>query len=228
MAVKEVKHVVLKSITVAGMTTICRNVVDTVKATTVVSTLVDIAPLKALVLELETAMKAIRGFSQTERLQAADKKRDVLLSAIATLMKAFCTRESDEQNDAKALLLVLNSFGIRDLRRASYSDETTLIRSLINRVNTSPNLELQNKFPIFSDWMSELEELNDEFDAVMHEKIDNMSQDYESCTEIRERVVPVYNGVIKRINAHALLETDPEFVTVVDAINNQIEAFHLV
>lgn len=227
MSEKKVKHVDLKSIKIAAMTNYLGKMVMTVKGNTVVVEKIDITSLEALVQQLETAMVALQGYSQTERLQAADLKRDLLISAVGMLMKAHAMYEPGNQEDAKALLLILNSFGISNMRKAAYGEETAYIRSLIERLNTATNAEKLAKFPELTDWLTALEEANDEFDAIMNEKVAEINQDYESCSEIRERITPVYRDVIAKINAHTLLETAPEFITVVDELNSLIEAFHL-
>lgn len=227
MSEKSVKHVDLKSIKIAAMSNYLRKLVATVKGDVVVAALVDITSLDNLVKQLETAMVALQGYSQTERLQETDLRRDQLISAIGMLMRANAMYVSENQEDAKALLLILKSFGVSNMRKAAYGEETAYIRSFIERMNTAPNDAKLAKFQTLCDWITSLGDVNDTFDAIMNEKVTEINQDYECCTEIRERVIPIYRDVINRINAHALLETAPEVIPVVDEINSLIEAFHL-
>jgi len=228
MSPKKIRHVSLKSITVAACSNYLRKLIICIKAEIVVSEKISVAVLESLLETFEAALKSLHGFRQTERLKIADEKRDKLLSAINMLLKAFVAHESEDQDDAKALYLVLNSFGVSKMRHSSYGDETALLRSLVERFNAPENIDKMAKFSILSDWLTELEEANDEFDAIMNEKISEIDQDHESCTVIRNKITPIYNDVIDRINANALLQTAPEFITVVDEVNSLIEAFHLV
>ncbi len=197
------------------------------KAKPTVTEIVDDSEFRSLVLQLQTAMVAKQGFSQTERLETADKKRDTILTAVGYLMRGYATMPTEYQDDAKALLSVLRDFGIAKMRTAPYGAETSYIRSLIERINTPPNMEKQKKFPVFTDWMSILEEANDEFVAIMNEKAGELKLDFESCTEIRLKLIPVYQQLTAMIQAHAMVGTAPEFAQVIAEANAQIIAYHL-
>ena len=197
------------------------------KAQPTVTEKADDTEFQGLVKKMQTAMVAKQGFSQTERLRAADKKRDTILSGVAHFMHAHSMMPTGDQEDAKALLIEMNSFGVTKVAKAAYGAETMYIKSIIERFNTSPHLERVNKFPTISDSLTMLEEANDEFTAIMNEKAEEIDLDYESCTEIRQKLIPIYNEITDMIEAHAKVGTAPEFGQVISETNAQIVTYHL-
>lgn len=188
---------------------------------------VDDAEFQELVKKMQSSMVAKQGFSQTERLRAADKKRDIILSGVAHFMHAHSMMPTIDQEDAKALLIELDSFGVTRVSKAGYGAETMLIRSVIERFNTSPHLERVSKFPTVSDALTMLEEANDEFTVIMNEKAEEIDLDYESCTKIRQKIIPIYGEITEMIEAHAKVGTAPEFGQVISETNAQIVTYHL-
>ncbi len=227
MARKSITPVELGKKKIATVTSLARKVVDAVKAIPEVVALVDVTAVETPLVKMETAMVAQTKYNQTERLQVADEVRDIILSAINHLFKAFATHVSDDQSDAKELFGVWKSFGLRKMQTAAYNDETALIRSMIDRFNTSPNLEKMAKFPMLSDWLTELEEANEAFDTIINEKVAEIDSNYVCCTELRNELLPAYREMIDRINAHALLETNQQVLDLVDEINAIQETLHL-
>ena len=227
MSEKEAIYVELSKKPLGECSTYLRSLADVVKGKTVVLEHVSIDLLAPLIVELENALVTQRGFSQTERLQAADKKRDRRISAIGLFMRALASFEDKNQQDAKDLLLVLDGYGVSKIRSAAYSEETAKIRSLIHRLNESPNIEKLAKFSMLSDWLTLLEEDNDAFEAILNEKASEIKADYESCTSIRDRIIPHYRSFIKGINAHAFIGTDLEFEKFIDEHNAQVAVQHL-
>ena len=202
----------------------------TLKAQPIVTEKIDVAEFHDLAGQMQTAMVAKQGFSQTERLEAADKNRDIILSGVAHFMHAHSMMPTDDQEDAKALLNEINSFGVTKVTKvtkAPYGAETMYIKSIIERFNTSPHLERVNKFPTISDSLTMLEEANDEFTAIMNEKADEINLDYESCTKLRQKLIPIYDEITEMIEAHAKVKTAPEFGQVISETNAQIVTYHL-
>lgn len=190
--------------------------------------LLPITVLEELLLKLQGAIGTLHGFTQTERLHATDDVRDNQLSAINLILKGFAKFNWDLQQDSKDLLMVLQSFGVTKVWTAPYADESDLIDRLIQRFNTSPNLEKQTKLPLLSDWLTALEESNDAVKQIMNEKAEVFNPNYVSASAIRDEIVPVYNLLEKRINANALLGTEAEFVELIDEVNSHIETQNLV
>lgn len=132
-----------------------------------------------------------------------------------------------KQQDAKDLLHVMQLFGVSTMRDATYGDETALIKSFIERLNSDSNMEKLNKFPELVDWTTTLEEANNDFTKIMNEKAEEIKADFVSATKIRDQIVPEYTELTNKINAHALVGTAPEFAATIEAINAQIIAYHL-
>ncbi len=172
-------------------------------------------------------MVAKSGFNQTERLKLVDKLRDTILSAINLNLKSEALMPTEDQQDAKALLRVFKEFGLQRIQKAKYSDETELIRSLISRLNSAEEAPRLAKFPKLTDWTTALEEANNDFENIMNAKEDEVQLEFTTASEIRAQIVPIYESVIGKINAHALIGTAPEFAATVEAINAHIIANQL-
>lgn len=227
MSDKTAIYVNLSKEKVGVCATYLQSLLDIMKNKTIILQHLSIDALEAEVNLLVKAIVALKGFGQTERLQLADKKRDKRLSAIGLLIRAFASNEDENQEDAKDLLIVLNSYGVSKVRSSSYSDETAKIKSMIERFNTSPNIEKVAKFQSLSDWLTFLEDDNSAFEVIMNEKASEMNMNYESCGAICDRIIPLYRNFIKGINAHAFIETDPEFDAFIDEHNAQVVVQHL-
>lgn len=210
------KYMKLKS--VHGYT---QSLKTTLVAQSAVTSAVDVIELIALIDELHSAMVAKQGFTQTSRIDLADRFRDTILSAINLYLRAEALMPSEIQADAQALLHTLQEFGVSKLRGAKHGDETALIRSFITRLNTGDNAARLAKFPKLEDWTTTLEEANNEVESIMEEKYDEIEQDldFTSASKIRQQLIPVYEAVVAKINAHALIGTAPEFAAIVSAIN---------
>jgi len=61
----------------------------------------------------------------------------------------------------------------------------------------------------------------------MNEKAEEIDLDYESCTEIRQKLIPIYNEITDMIEAHAKVGSAPEFGRVISETNAQIVTYHL-
>ncbi len=205
---------------------VCSNYLNTVanlaKTKTNLLTHVNIDELEGEVRLLSEKVVALKACTQTERLRAADRKRDKRLSAIGYLLRGLAIYEDENQDDAKALKVVVDSYDLAKVRKASYGDETAKIKSIITRVNSEPNLEKMNKFPFLSDWFTALEEDNQAFEAIMNEKAAEIDPDHTSTKEQIAKIIPLYREFIKAVNAHAYIGTDPEFAEFIEEHNAQV------
>jgi len=227
MSSNEATYVSMYTERSATCSTYLNTVISIAKSKPTIVQHIDLTPLETEVNKLSQAIVAQKGFTQTERLRAADKKRDTRLSAIGYSFRGFAMFEDEKQADAKDLLVVLNSYSIPDVRKSPYNDETAKIKSIINRFRTSPHQEKMANFPLLVEWFNALEQDNNEFEAIMNEKASELDLSYGATKEIIADIIPLYRDFIKGINAHAFIGTDPEFDAFIEEHNAQVKVQHL-
>jgi len=227
MSENKIISVALSQIPLATASNYCQKLKTILGNYATVTTAVDVTLFYELVAELKSAMVSQQLVNQTERLAELDAKRDCILSAFNLKLKAQTLMPDENQQDAKDLYAIMHSFGVSKVREASYGDETAYIKSIVERCNTSPNVEKMGRFPDISDCLTMLDDTNSEFLTVMDEKADDMNLKGESATAIRRKLVPVYIEMVEMIEAHAKVGTAPEFKQLITEINNQIATYHL-
>ncbi len=187
----------------------------------------DDAEFQSLATQLQSSLVPKRRFTQTERLKIANDYRLTILTAIWQNVKSHAIMPNDNQDSAKRLRRILKTRRITQLKRSSYPEISGYLPSLIDHLRNEDNLEHLEKFPTLVAWLSLLEQANNDFEAIMQEKFEEIDLDFVSATKIRKKIIPVYKTLVEKLEAHATIGTAPGFNKVIAEINATIIGDHL-
>lgn len=158
----------------------------------------------------------------TEEQDAADAERDRLVSYLFfVISNALRSKKTDILNAGKLLETVVRPY--RSVASQAYSAETGSIRGLICDLNKEEYMEAVSTLNL-RNTIDELEEENEAFDALRKAAIDTAAtrSRQASTVELRAQTDDVYNEICERIYASGLLAVEPDDVTLITNLINEI------
>jgi len=174
----------------------------------------------------DTALKKIRKSHLTEQIQNADKVRDEVFMGMIeqnrSLQKHF---DSAKREAANRLQIVFNTYG--NVATKSLNEETSAIYNLLQDLR-SAKYQADTATAGLTDWASELETRNKNFEALVRER----DSETESKTDInlreaRLKLDSTYNEIAERVDAYALVGTNPApYKAFIEAFNVVVDRFN--
>jgi len=160
----------------------------------------------------------------TEAIQVADQKRDTIFRGMADVNKAMTNHyQADVQASAKRLQIVFDTYG--NLSQRPYHQETADIYNLIQ--------DLKGKYigdvrkVSIEGWMNELEQKNNEFDALINKRYDEVAaRTTLILREIRQQVDAAYRTITERIEALSIVEKDSIYDAFTHRLNVVIDTYN--
>lgn len=158
----------------------------------------------------------------TEEQDASDAERDRLVSYLFfVISNALRSKKSDILNAGKMLETAIRPY--RSVANQAYSAETSSIRGLIKDLNKDENMGAISTLNLMST-IEELEAENEAFDTLRKAAIDTAAARSRktSTLELRARTDDVYSEICERIYASGLLAVEPDDVTLITSLINEI------
>lgn len=158
----------------------------------------------------------------TEEQVTSDSERDRLLSLIFfSITNGLRSAKEAILAAAKRLEIVIRPY--RDIASLPLASETTAIRGLINDFAKEENSEAISALSL-QPVIDELQAENEKFDAIYKDIVaEEAARSRKASTnDLRTQTDDVYNEICERIYASGLLATEPDDVTLITNIINEI------
>jgi hypothetical protein len=172
------------------------------------------------------AFDVIRKSAVTEELEAADVLRDSINSGMNGAVKSALNHfNADVKKAANRVWVVLNSFG--NISVLAYDEETVSIRKLNAELTANYAAEVQVLG--LTEWLAELTNKNDAFDALM--KLRYSEDSGKTMLRMRPQRLEVdeaYRKIIKRIDALIEINGEDAYKDFVSELNIRVDKYNNV
>jgi Family of unknown function (DUF6261) len=190
-----------------------------------------LSAFNARIAELEALYKKALANDKTRELLLLDERRDNAINGI----NYFALSQSYHYNNEKRqkAQLILNNIALygSGIPRLNYQAETATLNNLIRDWENKPELMDAITYFDLSDWVNELKDANDQFNA----KYLSRTQEYgdanpDTIKSKREEVNAAYYALRDRIDAlHLLVETSPSpYTTVINQLNALTDQYNVL
>lgn len=185
--------------------------------------------LNSLTNQIDEAFLQSLGSALTQEIILLDERRDKAFIGIKTLLSGYTYHyDTTQQDHAKNILLSIDIYG-KDITRKSYQEETAIINSLINDLETQPELIAAINAINISDWVNELKTSNQAFGSKYIERVgETAANPITNITELRATTSTAYRTLISHIQAHDVLGNNPSYATLLEEIDVLTKQYNLV
>ncbi|MCW0482455.1 DUF6261 family protein [Gaoshiqia sediminis] len=180
----------------------------------------------AALARLNATLLIDQGSATTEQITAMDVTRDRTWSALNERMKSSLLSPIEaETESAKAVKRVLDLYG--NVRNLSYNEESAAITNLVEDLEKPQNAAHCSTLGI-SGWVAALKQQNLDFQALIDSRnIELANKDSADVKKVREEIDPVYQNIVKRINAQVTLEIGTAVTeTFIRELNQRIKYYN--
>lgn len=145
------------------------------------------------------------GSVKTEEIATVDVGRDRTWSALNERVKSSLLSPIEaEVASAKAIKRIFDLYG--NVRSLSYNEESAAISNLIEDLEKSKNETHCNTLGITS-WVAALKQQNLDFQSLIDSRnLELANKDSGDVKVLRDELDPIYQNIVKRINAQVTLE----------------------
>lgn len=173
----------------------------------------------------DAAMMKVVKSAITDEKEAADMKRDELLTGSFELIRVT-TKHFDATKcaAAKRLAALLSTYQGSD--RAEYNDETSRIRNYIQELRSEKYTADATAIGL-TEWVEALEDAN-EACATLADQYNTEQRDKNAAGKVRTLRLATdkaYRALVERINALTLLNGDEKYADLITRWNTRIDAY---
>lgn len=175
--------------------------------------------------KLNATLLIDQGSVKTEQITALDLTRDRTWSALNERVKASLLSPIEaEVIAAKAVKRVFDLYG--SVRNMSYNEESAAITNLIEDLEKTKNAADCTTLGITA-WVAALKQQNIDFQAMLESRnVELAGKDSGDVKAVRDEIDPVYQNIVKRINAQVALEiATPVTETFIRELNQRIKYY---
>lgn len=176
--------------------------------------------------ELKDLYKSVQASSISEKIIEADALRDQILTGIIKIVDGNTYHYQESMRVTSGLLQknILN-YG-NNIIRNDYQTETAKIESLVNDWRTKPDLTAAMNTLKLTNWITELENANNEFKKQYALRTDEYSQiTDENMQSKRLEVNTAYDNLCKFLNSHSIINSNPNYDVVISGINTYVDQY---
>ena len=155
---------------------------------------------------VDDGLKRINKSSITEQIQEADKARDDIWSGLVDTNRGATKHfDSNIAKAAERLKIVFDTYG--NIAVLPLNDQTSLTYNILQEFED--NYAEDVKTVGIAQWLSELKERNSTVNNLMKERFDETaSKNDVVLKDARAELDSIYNAIVERINAFALVEEE--------------------
>ncbi len=171
----------------------------------------------------KSGLEVIRQHKLTAEIAQLDEQRDHIFSGLVTNVKSLKHHfNADIQAAAVELSTVLNTYG--NLTTTTYNEETAGLHKLTEELLADYNNQLTTCNLV--DWVTHLQTVNENFKTLMLSRNEDLTdQEPIHMRSVRKEIDRVYQLMVKRIEASALLNGEDDFKDFVNELNGRIEYY---
>jgi len=167
-----------------------------------------------------------QGSATTEQIASMDVVRDRTWSALNERVKSSMLSPIEaETESAKAVKRVLDLYG--NVRTLSYNEESAAITNLVEDLEKNRNAAHCATLGIAA-WVAALKQQNLDFQLLIDSRnIELANKDSTEVKKVREEIDPLYQNIVKRINAQVTLEIGTDVTDrFIRAMNQRIKYYN--
>jgi hypothetical protein len=181
--------------------------------------------LKENIDEFEIRFKSSLKNPLTANIQEEDRNRDRTFKGFSNIIEGnrFSTNE-DLSSAAELLQSVINNHG-KNITRMSMVEETAVLTSLINEIESSEPLMSAINTLFLPSWLHLLKTYNQNCENLLKNRAESIEDDITNL-ELRGNIFEQYKTITKLISAHITLNNTEEFIDLKDNINKHIKEFY--
>lgn len=183
--------------------------------------------LAAVVAKLDAAYKEPLNSELTSEIAALDECRDNafrgLKGATENALRHFNPAVATA---AKLLQRNLSAHG-DNVPALGYTEETTVLRSLVEDWENKADLKAAVTTVNLGDWLQELKTTNEAFSKLYRERVNQDSQNATPpVSSFRKEAIEAYRNLFTHISAHATLSSDPVYAELLNQIDTLAEKYN--
>jgi len=182
---------------------------------------------KAKLGSLEIVFKTSLKNPLTDPIHKEDNSRDNAHVGFVKVIEGYTLfSDIEKANAAKAILATIKNHG-SDIINLNLREETAVLKSLINELETTPALSDALSLLNVEDWVNDIKTYNLNCETLLIERAELKSAMRQVSTkELKLEITTIFKKMAKLIEAHITLESEGGYETLKNKINDQIKDFN--
>lgn len=179
-----------------------------------------ITVLTPVVTSIDAAFQQSQGSALTQDIIVLDERRDKTIVGLRSVTEGYTYHyDAAVASAATALNANIAAHG-SNIQRLSYQEETAVLDSIITDWETDTELTAAVNLLNLGDWLAELKTANTAFTTKYLERVEETAaSSVESIPQLRDTATTAYRELTDTINAHAVLNTAPDYVSLQDQLS---------
>ncbi len=174
---------------------------------------------------LDKEYKKQTSSSITATLVELDTRRDNAFTGILRVIAGYELHyDADKRNAAQRISLIFNKYG-SDVTRLRYQQETGEIRSLVGDLQANAAIVSDVATLGLTDWVAELAEANQAFDAAYVARSQEMAGDSSQVIALRATAQEKWEALSAHLTAHATLTPSELYTKTIAELNSLIDDY---
>ena len=222
----EIKVIVLPNLPNAGHCQFHEEIVGFINRDDVVRLKIQalVTPYRFAFTNLSDLFKITVKSPVTEKIEFKDGERDLRFIALRDAVKLGLKHFSEEVREAARIIMILfNSYGRID--KKPYNYQTALVSSLVADLKSDT---YKNCIALLraKDQLDELERLNNEFVALMNERMDEYAaRNPAKVLTLRKTVDEIYLNIRKAVNGLVAIEGEASYADFIRRVNLTVDKY---
>lgn len=185
--------------------------------------------LSSLTTRIDDAFQHSLGSALTQEIIALDERRDKAFIGFKSVLNGFTYHiDTTKQAHAKNAMNNIENYG-KDITRKSYQEETAIISSLINDLETKPELIAAVDGLNVTDWLTELKSSNEAFAAKYIERVgETAANPLTSIQGLRANATVAYKTLVYHIQAHKVLSSSVAYISLLEELEVLTKQYNAV
>lgn len=183
--------------------------------------------LNALMPDLQNALSAELANEETQKLIAADKRRDIAISALVAYIKALLKSPTPKKREAAITLTnYLKVFG-NDIAGENFAAESTTLSTIVKDCKLRAELSAAIIAIDATDWITEIDIANTEFINLFKSRTTSLSEDkkVKSFTSLRTPAKKAYDELVDIVfSRYKTAVADNQDTTALEACINDMNS----
>jgi len=177
--------------------------------------------------EFEGLFKTSTKNPLTDRINEEDGFRDTYHTGFVKVVEGYTYfSDAEKSNAAKSILNTIRNHG-SNITNLNLREETAVLKSLISELETTPKLSNALVLLDLLTWVEDIKRHNLNCETLLIERAEIKSSMAKLNTkDLRLTIMNTFKDITKLIEAHITLQTEGDYETIKNRINDQIKDFN--
>lgn len=183
--------------------------------------------LQTVQANLKASYKIEKGSLITEELKILDKRRDMAIQGIKTVVKGYTYYfDTTVQDKARLILRIFTKHGSR-IANFNYGSQTAIVKSIISEFETNEHLQSAIDTFHLSLWIAELKTANESFgEKYLYRIAEFAAKKGVSVTKQRPEAFATCQKFMKHLNANMILNPTPELTLLTATVTELVKKYN--